>query len=152
MPGKPMQATAHSRENTVYQPLPTRTAGAPLRVLLVEDSPVIRESVVELIEASGRARVAYATDSEPVAIDELKANPYDLVIVDLRLREGSGFGVLRALQQFQPDTLTIVLTNYTSTAIRKRCAELGVKWFFDKSSEFEQIVKLIADSQRNARR
>lgn len=152
MPGKPMQATAHSRENTVYQPLPTQTAGAPLRVLLVEDSPVIRESVVELIEASGRARVAYATDSEPVAIDELKANPYDLVIVDLRLREGSGFGVLRALQQFQPDTLTIVLTNYTSTAIRKRCAELGVKWFFDKSSEFEQIVKLIADSQRNARR
>ncbi|MGH8673216.1 MAG: response regulator [Burkholderiales bacterium] len=147
-----MQATAHSREDTVHQPLPAQTAGAPLRVLLVEDSPVIRESVVELIEASGRARVTYATDSEPVAIGELKANPYDLVIVDLRLREGSGFGVLRALQQFQPDTLTVVLTNYTSTPIRKRCAELGVKWFFDKSSEFEQIVNLIADSQRDARR
>jgi DNA-binding NarL/FixJ family response regulator len=123
----------------------------PLRVLLVEDSPVIRESVVELIEANGRARVAYSTDSEPVAVGELKANSYDVVIVDLRLREGSGFGVLRALQEQQPDTLTIVLTNYTSAAIRKRCAELGVKWFFDKSSEFEGIVDLISDAQRNER-
>jgi len=135
----------------VYQPLPTQTPGAPLRVLLVEDSPVIRESVVELIEANGRARVAYATDSELAAVNELKENSYDVVIVDLRLREGSGFGVLRALQQQQPQSLTIVLTNYTSAAIRKRCAELGVKWFFDKSTEFEGIVDLISDPQRSAR-
>jgi two-component system, OmpR family, response regulator len=152
MPGETMPLAAHSREQTVHQPVPPQAPGAPLQVLLVEDSPVIRESVVELIEGSGRARVAYATDSEPAAINELKANPYDVVIVDLRLREGSGFGVLRALQQFQPDTLTIVLTNYTSTAIRKRCAELGVKWFFDKSSEFEGIVDLISDPQRNSTR
>lgn len=135
----------------MYQPLPTQTPGAPLRVLLVEDSPVIRESVVELIEANGRARVAYATDSELAAVNELKENSYDVVIVDLRLREGSGFGVLRALQQQQSQTLTIVLTNYTSAAIRKRCAELGVKWFFDKSTEFEGIVDLISDPQRSAR-
>ena len=146
-----MPLAAHTRENTVHHPVPTQTIGAPLQVLLVEDSPVIRESVVELIEGSGRARVAYATDSEPVAVNELKAKPYDVVIVDLRLREGSGFGVLRALQQFQPDTLTIVLTNYTSTAIRQRCAELGVKWFFDKSSEFEGIVSLISDPERHTR-
>lgn len=146
-----MPLIANPREKTVYQPFPNQAAGAPLRVLLVEDSPVIRESVVELIEANGRARVAYATDSELAAVGELKENPYDVVIVDLRLREGSGFGVLRALQQYQPHTLTIVLTNYTSAAIRKRCAELGVKWFFDKSSEFEGIVDLISDPQRSAR-
>lgn len=146
-----MSLVANPREKTVYEPFPNQAAGAPLRVLLVEDSPVIRESVVELIEANGRARVAYATDSESAAVGELKENPYDVVIVDLRLREGSGFGVLRALQQYQPDTLTIVLTNYTSAAIRKRCAELGVKWFFDKSSEFEGIVDLISDPQRSAR-
>jgi DNA-binding NarL/FixJ family response regulator len=148
---EPMPLITHTRDQTVYQPFPTPAPAAPLRVLLVEDSPVIRESVVELVEANGRARVAYATDSEPVAIRELEANPYDVVIVDLRLREGSGFGVLRALQKSQPDTLTIVLTNYTSAAIRKRCAELGVKWFFDKSTEFEGIVDLISDPQRNPR-
>ena len=98
MPGEAMPLATHPRENTVHQPVPTQTTGAPLQVLLVEDSPVIRESVVELIEGSGRARVAYSTDSEPAAINELKSNPYDVVIVDLRLREGSGFGVLRAVR------------------------------------------------------
>ena len=75
MPGDPMPLAAHPRENTVHFPVPTQTIGAPLQVLLVEDSPVIRESVVELIAGSGRARVAYSTDSEPVAINELKAKP-----------------------------------------------------------------------------
>jgi len=145
-----MPLVANPRDQTVYQPFPTQAPVAPLRVLLVEDSPVIRESVVELIEANGRARVAFTTDSEAAAVSELKDNSYDVVIVDLRLREGSGFGVLRALQQHQPKTLTIVLTNYTSAAIRKRCAELGVKWFFDKSSEFEGIVDLISDPQRSS--
>lgn len=135
----------------MHEPLPTHYApGIPLRILLVEDSPVIRESVVELIEADGLARVVCATDSEADAIKELTANPYDVYIVDLRLREGSGFGVLRALQESRPDALTIVLTNYTSPAIRNRCSELGAKWFLDKSSEFERIVDLI--SNRNSRR
>ncbi len=122
--------------------------GNPLQVLLVEDSPVIREAVVELVESSGQARVAYATDSESAAVEELNSRPYDVFIVDLRLREGSGFGVLRALRDARPEALTIVLTNYTSEAIRKRCAELGVRWFFDKSSEFEGIVDLIARRHR----
>ncbi len=140
-----------ARESLVHpQSVPTTESrpGDELRVLLVEDSPVIREAVVELIESNGRARVAYATDSESAAVGELTSRPYDVFIVDLRLREGSGFGVLRALQKTRPDALTIVLTNYTSDAIRKRCAELGVRFFFDKSSEFEGIVDLIARRQR----
>ena len=138
-----------ARELMVYPPsVPTPLASEPLRVLLVEDSPVIREAVVELVESNGQARVAYATDSETAAVGELTNRPYDVFIVDLRLREGSGFGVLRALQKARPNALTIVLTNYTSEAIRKRCAELGVKWFFDKSSEFEGIVDLIAGRRR----
>jgi len=140
-----MQPEAQHREHVVREPLPAHYEPAvPLRVLLVEDSPVIRESVVELIEADGLARVVCATDSEADAIRELTANPYDVYIVDLRLREGSGFGVLRALQESRPDALTIVLTNYTSQPIRKRCSELGVKWFLDKSSEFEGIADLIS--------
>ena len=142
-----MQPETRHREHPAYQPVPTHdTPMAPLRVFLVEDSPVIRESVVELIEADGLARVVCATDTEADAIRELTANPYDIYIVDLRLREGSGFGVLRALQASRPDGLTIVLTNYTSPAIRNRCSELGAKWFLDKSSEFERIVDLMSDA------
>lgn len=114
-----------------------------LRVLLIEDSPVIRDAVAEMIEADGRARVAFATDSETAAVRELGAARYDVVIVDLQLREGSGFGVLRALQELKPEALVIVLTNFASPAMRQRCAELGASCFLDKSSEFEEIPKLM---------
>jgi DNA-binding NarL/FixJ family response regulator len=128
------------REARVENSPPAR----PLQVLLIEDSLLIREAVAELVEADGRARVAATADSEAAAIGELRANAYDVVIVDLKLREGSGFGVLRALQDLQREVLAVVFTNYATPAVRKRCAELGATWFFDKSSEFEEIGELIA--------
>lgn len=118
-------------------------AAPVLRVLLIEDSPVIREAVAEMIEADGCARVAFATDSETAAVHELAAARFDVLIVDLQLREGSGFGVLRALPELKPDALVIVLTNYASPAIRQRCAELGASFCLDKSSEFDEVPKLM---------
>lgn len=120
------------------------TVARPLRVLLIEDSLLIREAVAELIESDGCAYVAAAADSESAAIGALQDNTFDVVIVDLKLREGSGFGVLRVLRESKPGMLVIVFTNYATPAIRKRCAELGAAWFFDKSSDVEAIGELIA--------
>lgn len=122
--------------------------GTGLRVLLVEDAPVIRDAVIEMIEANGRATVAFATDSEAAALREVKAAHYDVVVADLQLREGSGFGVLRALQSAGSDALVIVLTNYASPAVRQRCAELGAASCLDKSSEFERLPALMSDWER----
>lgn len=116
----------------------------PLRLLLIEDSPLIREAIAELVEVEGRACVTATADTEAAAIAALQADAFDVAIVDLKLREGSGFGVLRALQDLRSGTLAIVFTNYATPAIRKRCAELGAIGFFDKSSEFEEIGDLIA--------
>lgn len=124
--------------------LESATVARPLRVLLIEDSLLIREAVAELVELDGCAYVAAVADSEAAAIGELRSHAFDVVIVDLKLREGSGFGVLRMLQDSKPGLLVIVFTNYATPAIRKRCAELGATWFFDKSSDFEAIGELIA--------
>lgn len=115
----------------------------PLRVLLIEDSALIREVVAEAIEIDGAAQVAFATDSETAAVRELRAARYDVIIVDLQLREGSGFGVLRSLQEMGTDALVIVLTNYASPAMRQRCAALGADRFLDKSREFEDILNVM---------
>jgi two-component system, OmpR family, response regulator len=121
-----------------------------LRVLLVEDAPLIRDAVVEMIEADGRARVAFVTDSETEALGRLGTAQFDVVIVDLQLREGSGFGILRTLQSANRGALVIVLTNHASAAVRLRCAELGAACFLDKSSEFERIPALMADWARRS--
>ncbi len=128
---------------------PKRAASAKvLQVLLTEEAPAIREAVTEMIERDGQARVAFGTDSEAAALRELGATHYDVAIVDLRLREGSGFGVLRGLQRRHADTLVIVLTNYAMPAVREYCAALGATRFLDKSSEFDKVPALISDWAR----
>lgn len=125
-------------------------AGArPLQVLLIEDSPLIREAVTELVESVAFARVVATADSEAAALEQLQINAFDVAIVDLKLKEGTGFGVLRALQDSGSGVLAIVFTNFATPAIRKRCTDLGAAGFFDKSSDFEAIGELIA---RRARR
>src|SRR5260370_38850032 len=79
--------------------LPNHSGAAPLRVLLIEDSPLIRRSLVEAIDASGLLQVAAYADSADQAIALLSDEAFDAVIVDLQLKQGSGVPVLAYLQR-----------------------------------------------------
>lgn len=114
---------------------------APVRaVLVIEDSALIRERLVELVHSCEGFRVTAQADTEAGALAALREQSFDAVVVDLQLREGSGFGVLQALQRLQPRPLTLVLTNTATRAVRLRCAALGAEHFFDKSYEFDHVA------------
>ena len=87
---------------------------APLRVLLIEDSPLIRRSLVEAIDASGLLQVAAYADSADQAIALLSDEAFDAVIVDLQLKQGSGVPVLAYLQRegMVESIFAAVLTNH----------------------------------------
>jgi DNA-binding NarL/FixJ family response regulator len=125
-----------------------RDAGhAPLRVLLIEDSPLIRRSVAEAIDASGVLQVAAFADSSDEAIALLSAEPFDAVIVDLQLKHGSGVPVLAYLQRegLIEKTFAAVLTNHALPAYRERCLQYGVRHFYDKSFEFDRVIDALHD-------
>lgn len=116
-------------------------APAPMRaVLVIEDSALIRERLVELVHSCEGFHVTAQADTEAGALAALREQAFDAVVVDLQLREGSGFGVLQALQRLQPRPLTLVLTNTATRAARLRCAALGAEHFFDKSYEFDHVA------------
>lgn len=124
------------------------TAGrAPLRVLLIEDSALIRRSVAEAIDASGELQVAAYADSSDEAIALLSAEPFDAVIVDLQLKHGSGVPVLAYLQRegLIEKTFAAVLTNHALPAYRERCLQYGVRHFYDKSFEFDRVIDALHD-------
>jgi two-component system, OmpR family, response regulator len=116
-----------------------------IRVLVVEDSQAILTSLVELIEEDPRCRVAFSTDSEREARDAFARESFDIAIVDLQIREGTGQGVLRYLKTLPHPPLRIVLTNFDRPAVREQCRVLGAEHFFDKSREFESVVGAISD-------
>ncbi|WP_083932424.1 response regulator [Caldimonas manganoxidans] len=125
----------HASASTAAPPrVPERT------VLVIEDSALIRERLVELVHSCEGFRVTAQADTEAAALSALREQAFDVVVVDLQLREGSGFGVLSALQHLQPRPLTMVLTNTASRAVRLRCLALGAEHFFDKSYEFDRVA------------
>ncbi len=136
--------------------LPNHSGAAPLRVLLIEDSPLIRRSLVEAIDASGAFQVAAWADSADDAIALLTDEPFDAVIVDLQLKHGSGVPVLAYLQRENliETTFAAVLTNHALPAYRARCAQYGVRHFYDKSFEFDRVIDALHDyaQARGARR
>lgn len=114
----------------------------PANVLVIEDSPMIRDSLVDIINADARRRVTAIADTEKDAIDIVRRGNIDIAIIDLQLRQGSGVGVLQQLGQ-ETSVLKIVLTNFSSPQMRQRCLDLGANYYFDKSREFELVVQVI---------
>jgi len=78
----------------------------------------------------------------------------DLILLDIRLKAGTGFDVLRALQErhLLPTTMKAVLTNHANAENQQLSFRLGADRFFDKSSETSHVLPLIgalvADRQR----
>lgn len=114
-----------------------------LKTFFVEDNATIRENLIEtLLDLSDIEPVGYAeTESEGTAWLTHPHNRWDLAIVDLFLRQGSGLGVVAACQKRHPEQRVIVLSNYATADVRQRCLELGVDAIFDKSNEIDALLE-----------
>ena len=134
IPGNPVDRSSSS---------PEAPRQRPLRVLLIEDSPLIRKHLVALLEDGADINVIGEVDTEAAAIAALDSTVFDAAVVDLQLREGSGFGVLQHLRARHPELLAIVLTNSNTPAMRARSMALGAHHFLDKSSEFDRVAELL---------
>jgi DNA-binding NarL/FixJ family response regulator len=114
-----------------------------LRVLLVEDSPRIADRIRELLQNEVGAEVVYVAADEQGAIRAAQDYDADVMILDLQLRQGTGFGVLQALGSGRPTT--IIMTNYALPQYRAKAVKLGVEYFLDKSVDFERLPEILAE-------
>lgn len=114
---------------------------------IVEDSVTIRENLISTLEEIAPVKVIGFAETENEASRWLKENngEWQLAIVDLFLKEGSGLGVLKGCRNRNAYQKVVVLTNYATNDIRRRCAELGSDAVFDKSNELEQLLDYCTD-------
>ena len=132
---------------TEYRHDPPSDAGA-LRVLLVEDSVMLADRLREALSALDSVEVIAVVDNETDATDWVRAAAVDVMVLDLQLKEGSGFGVLRGLGGCRP--AIIVLTNYTLPEYRVLAKRLGADHFLNKSTDYERLAEVIG-ALRDAR-
>jgi DNA-binding NarL/FixJ family response regulator len=126
------------------------SAATPLRVFLVEDSPSVRDRLIDFLAEPGRVDVIGFADTETEAVRQLWSEPVDVAIVDLNLREGTGMGVIESLRALQsvPRPTVVVLTNYAFPEFEVACRERGADYFFDKSTQFGALKVLLQSIQR----
>ena len=115
-----------------------------LSVLLVEDSRVLAERLREPLLSVPGVQLAGTVDSEAEAVAVLQRQSVDVVLLDLHLRQGTGFGVLRAIPSDQArKTVVIVLTNYDLAEYRRAASALGARHFLDKLRDFDRLPILL---------
>ena len=115
---------------------------AKLRTYIVEDSPVIRENLIATLEELVALEVVGFAEDEPTAVNWLRepANDCQLSIIDIFLKRGSGLGVLQAMRGALRPPKLVVLSNFATPDMRRRCLELGADEVFDKSNEIDALI------------
>ena len=107
---------------------------------LVEDSATVLDNLIDTLREIADVTVTAHAATESEASRWLQNSHWDLAIVDLFLKEGSGLGILAECRWRADHQKVIILTNYATPAIRQRAAELGADAVFDKSTELDELI------------
>jgi DNA-binding NarL/FixJ family response regulator len=122
----------------------TTSATPALKVFIVEDSPPIRERLIELTSEIDGVAVVGLAETPTDAISKILSSRPDCVVLDYQLLGGTGVDVINAVHPKAPDLVFVVLTNHANPKYRRVCLEAGASWFLDKSTEFRKIKEIIA--------
>jgi two-component system, NtrC family, response regulator PilR len=114
---------------------------ADARVLVVDDEQSMRDLLAIMLRQTGY-EVAVADGGE-TAIERLKAETFDLVVTDLRMRKIDGLTVLKAAKEHSPRTVVLVVTAYASTETAVEAMKLGAYDYVTKPFKVDEIKLVI---------
>ena len=118
----------------------------PMKMLLVEDSTLLREVLCETIDNLNNLSVGGMAATQSKAIALLNEIQFDILLLDIELSEGNGFEVIKHTKK--PDyafkaPIIMMLTNHANQHYRNMAKDLGVHYFFDKSMDFDLAMQAI---------
>jgi two-component system, OmpR family, response regulator len=114
-----------------------------IKTYVVEDNPIIRDNLIATLEEITTVSAVGTAETETEGTTWLTetSNAWDLAIVDLFLKQGTGLGVLMACKYRRPNQKIIVLSNYATQDVRKQSMLMGADAVFDKSTEIEELIE-----------
>jgi DNA-binding NarL/FixJ family response regulator len=111
-----------------------------MNVFLVDDSPIIRERWKRMLAFMEQVKLIGEAGAVPEAVDAILEQKPDLVLLDSPSSNGTGLAMLQRIKSANPAPAVIIMTDDPHPLYRRKCLEAGADFFFDKSSEFEQLV------------
>jgi DNA-binding NtrC family response regulator len=112
-----------------------------LRILIIDDERIVCERLTHALKKFGFEVEAY-TDSRE-ALDRIAAEPFDIVITDMRMRGPSGIDVLRFVRQHRPGSKVIVITGFATVETATEVLKGGAVDFIPKPFKMSQLRDLV---------
>ncbi len=108
------------------------------RILLVDDEDRFRTNLQKLLTAEGLAVSARSSGAE--ALEELRRQPYDVIVLDIRMPGMDGLTTLREIKQIDPEAEVIILTGHASLDAAMEIIKLGGYDYLMKPCPLEELL------------
>jgi DNA-binding NarL/FixJ family response regulator len=119
------------------------TAGTTIKLLIVDDHPVVRVGLSSMLKKQPGLSVIGAAHSGAEALDLLTHTPVDVLLLDLRMPKMSGIDVLRSLRELTSPPHVIVLSSFEFEEEIYQAVEAGAKGYLLKDSSRNEIIRAI---------
>lgn len=114
-----------------------------MKLVIIEDSTPVRHSLKKLLAELEQIQIVGEAETLPAALELIENSKPEVIVLDLVLKDGSGFDVLKSVKNGAHPPLVIILTNYVSLPFRRKAQQEGADFFFDKSTEFEKVIEVL---------
>jgi DNA-binding NtrC family response regulator len=117
------------------------------RILIVDDEDVVRLSYAMILARENcHAQTAWDADE---ALRAMRAGPFDVVLLDLRMPGADGMSVLRTIKQNWPDSEVVIITGYPTVESAKEAVRLGAYDYLEKPVGPEEVIAAARGALRN---
>jgi DNA-binding NarL/FixJ family response regulator len=123
-----------------------------MKVVIADDSVLLRDRIKILLNSSKHISMVYEAETGLEALQLIKDEKPDLVILDIRMPELNGIEVLKKIRELKMKTNICILTNYPYPQYKKKCLEAGADYFLSKTEEFEDIKIVITELANSEKR
>jgi two-component system, NarL family, invasion response regulator UvrY len=114
-----------------------------IRILIADDHGVVRQGIQQIVSERMNMVVAAEAASGEEALDLVRANDFDVAIIDIAMPGRGGLDILRDLKAARPDMKVIVLSMYTEEQYAVRSLRDGASAYLAKTSAPDELVLAI---------
>jgi len=113
------------------------------KVFLVDDHPLVREWLTNLINQQADLMVCGETESAPEALQAISQAKPDVAIVDISLKDSSGIALIKTLKQSEPDVAVLILSMHDESLYAERALRAGAKGYIMKRETTKKVIDAI---------